>query len=78
MALQKRKIEELEVIIERLKPTRRRKVVPDPNGVFADIVNIRRAQQEAGRLASESEESEESDVSESEEEEVEDCIVANR
>ena len=52
--------------------------MPDPNGVFADIVNIRRAQQEAGRLASESEESEESDVSESEEEEVEDCIVANR
>ena len=64
--------------MERLKPTRRRKVVPDPNGVFADIVNIRQVQMEVGRVSSSSEESKESEESESEDGDVEDFIVARR
>jgi len=78
LALQKRKIEELEATVERLKPSRRRKVVPDPNGVFANINNIRQAQREVGRVESESEESEGLEESYSEDEEAEDCIVASR
>ena len=33
IAVQKREIEALNATVERLKPTKRRKVVPDPNGV---------------------------------------------
>jgi len=42
--------------VERLKPTKRRRVVPDPNTIFATINDIHRAQVEAGRFDSESSE----------------------
>jgi hypothetical protein len=64
--------------VERLKPTKRRKVVPDPNTIFADIANIRRAQEEAGRFDSEPSESETTSESELEEEEVLEEIVVVR
>ena len=74
----KRRIEELEAQIKRIKPTRRRKVIPDPNSSFADIRNIRRAQREAGRAVDSSTDSSLASVSNSKDEEVEDCIVTER
>jgi len=64
--------------VERLKPTKRRKVVPDPNTIFADIDNIQRAQEEAGRFDSESFELETTSESELEEEDMVDEIVVAR
>ena len=64
--------------MERLKPSWRRRVAPDPNGVFSDITNICQAQREAGRLESSSEDEEEESEEESEEEGVEDCIITSR
>ena len=78
LAVAKRRIEELEAQIERIKPTRRRKVIPDPNSSFTNIRNIRRAQREAGRAVDSSTDSSLASVSNSEDEEVEDCIVAER
>ena len=48
IAFQKREIEQLQATVERLKPTQRKKVVPDPNSEFATIEAIWKAQQEAG------------------------------
>ena len=78
LAVAKRRIEELEAQIERIKPTRRRKVIPDPNSSFTDIRNIRRAQREAGRAIDSSTDSSLASVSNSKDEEMEDCIVAER
>jgi hypothetical protein len=75
--VQKREIEALKATIERLKPTKRRKVVPDPNAIFATIEDIHRAQKEAGRFSSDEEEEEEEEDEDSEDERVGDCIVAS-
>jgi len=40
LALQVREIEELKATVERLRPTKRRKVVPDPNTTFATIEDV--------------------------------------
>lgn len=64
--------------MERLKPTKRRRVVPDPNTIFATIDDIHRAQVEAGRFDLESSDSSEDSESEEESEGAEDCIVAAR
>ena len=76
LALQQRRIEELEATVERLRPTKRRKVVPDPNTIFSTIEDIHKAQVEAGRIEVESEEEDTTSKSEEEESEGEDCIVA--
>ena len=76
LALQQRKIEELEATVERLRPTKRRKVVPDPNTTFTTIDDVHRAQVEAGRIEVESEEEDTTSELEEEESEAEDCIVA--
>ena len=46
----------MEATVERLRPTKRRKVVPDPNTTFSTIEDIYKAQAEAGRIEVESEE----------------------
>jgi len=76
LAIAKRRIEELEAQAERNKGHRRRKVVPDPNGMFSNIRHIRRAQREAGRDVDSSTDSSLTTLSSSEDEEVEDCIEA--
>ena len=57
--------------MELAKPSKRKKVVPDPNSVFVDIEQIHRAQIEAGRA--EESPDEESDTERSEREAS--CIV---
>lgn len=49
LTIQARRIEELEVTVKQLKPSKQRKIVPDPNTTFTDIENIRAAQEVAGR-----------------------------
>jgi len=78
LATQAREIEALKATVERLKPTKRRRVVPDPNTIFATIDDIHRAQVEAGRFDLESSDSSEDSESEEESEGAEDCIVAAR
>ena len=78
IASQKREIEELKSRMERIKPTKRKKVVPDPNSIFATIEDIRKAQQEAGRSVSPSLDSLSSDLLSSESSEAGDCIEAVR
>ena len=75
LAIQQRKIEELEATVERLRPTKRRKVVPDPNTAFSTIEDIYRAQIEAGRIEVESEEEDTTIESSEEESEGGDCII---
>lgn len=70
------RIEQLEATVKQLKLTRRRKVIVDPNGVFATIDNTNRAQCAVGRGNPDSEESSSSGESESEDSEAEDCILA--
>jgi len=43
LAMQRRKIEQLEATVKRLMPSKRKKVVPDPNSVFVDIEKIHKA-----------------------------------
>jgi hypothetical protein len=74
LATLQRRVDELEATVERLKPSKRRRVVPDPNQVFADIENIRQAQEEAGRSVENSEEEESDSEQESEESEAVSCI----
>lgn len=76
IAIQTREIEMLKATIERMKPTKRKKVIPEPNSVFARIEEIHEAQVEAGRFDSEDSEEEEEEELETENERVEDCIVA--
>ena len=64
--------------MERIKPTKRKKVVPDPNSIFATIEDIRKAQQKAGRSVSPSLDSLSSDLLSSESSEAGDCIEAVR
>ena len=78
LTVAKRRIEELEAQIKRIKPMRKRKVIPDLNNSFTDIRNIRRAQREAGRAIDSSTDSSLASVSNSKDEEMEDCIVAER
>ena len=73
--MQRRKIEQLEATVERLMPSKRKKVVPDPNSVFVDIEKIHKAQKEVGRISSESSNSLETEDSESESSEASSCIV---
>jgi len=68
----RQKIEALEAEVERLKPTKRKKVVLDPNVRFATIADIRKAQRDAGREIKEDSEASEGSKSDSE---PEDCIV---
>jgi len=76
LTLQVREIKELKVTVERLRPTKRRKVVPDSNTTFTIIEDVYKVQVEAGRIEVESED--EDTISELEDEELEDsdCIVA--
>ena len=67
----RQKIEALEAEVERLKPTKRKKVVLDPNVRFATIADIRKAQRDAGREIEEDSEASEGLKSDSE---PEDCI----
>ena len=62
--------------MERLRPTKRRRVVPDPNTTFATIEDVYKAQVEAGRIEVELEEEDTTSESEEEESEEEDCIIA--
>jgi len=67
----RQKIEALEVEVEQLKPTKRKKVVLDPNIRFATITDIRKAQRDAGREIKEDSEASEGLKSDSK---PEDCI----
>jgi len=58
--------------VERLKLTKRKKVVLDPNIRFATIADIRKAQRDAGREIKEDSEALEGSKSDSK---PEDCIV---
>jgi len=58
--------------VERLKLTKRKKVVLDPNIRFATIADIRKAQRDAGREIKEDSKASEGSKSDSE---PEDCIV---
>ena len=58
--------------MERLKLTKRKKVVLDPNIRFTTITDIRKAQRDAGREIKEDSEASEGSKSDSE---PEDCIV---
>ena len=59
------------VELELAKPSKRKKVVPDPNSVFVNIEQIHQAQIEAGRIEEASTEESNSERSESESS----CIV---
>ena len=72
--MQERRIKQLEATVERLKPSKRRKVVPDPNQTFADIENIRQSQRAAGRSVEPSDNEEINSESESERSETVSCI----
>ena len=58
--------------MERLKLTKRKKVVLDPNIRFATIADIRKAQRDAGREIKEDSEASEGSKSDSK---PEDCII---
>lgn len=73
-----RQVKQLEATIKWLRPTKWRKVVPNPNSVFADIKAIHRAQVQARRLDSKEEEEKSESESESEDDRVEDYIVPER
>ena len=74
LATLERRVNELGDTVEGLKPSKRRKVVPDPNRVFANIENIGAAQVEAGRSVENSEEEEVDSERKSEESEAVSCI----
>jgi len=75
LTIQRRKIEQLEATVKRLIPSKRKKVVLDPNSVFVDIEKIHKAQKEVGRISSESSNSSETEDSESKGSEASSCIV---
>ena len=60
------RLQAVETRLEATAKTRRKKVVPDPNSVFANIEDIHRAQVEAGRIEDTSAEESGSESSESE------------
>ena len=60
------RLEAQEVELELAKPSKRKKVVPDPNSLFVDIEQIRQAQIEAGRAEKSPVEESDSERSESE------------
>lgn len=66
LALLKQKVEALEAQVEALKPSRRRRVRPDPNELFVGIEQIHRAQIEASRIEEGSNEESNGESSESE------------
>jgi 4-hydroxybenzoate polyprenyltransferase len=72
IATLKREVESLKAQLDNLKPLKRKKVVVDPNRLFANIKNIVKAKKKAGHPVVELSSSEESEESSSEEE---DCIV---
>ena len=63
-------------VVIRLRPTKRRKVVPDLNTTFATIEDVHKAQVEAGRIEVESEEEDTTSEAEDEESDGSECIVA--
>jgi len=73
--MQRRKIEQLEATVKRLMPSKRKKVVLDPNSVFIDIKKIHKAQKEVGRISSESSNSLEIEDSKSESSKASSCII---
>jgi len=72
LALCKRRIESLEAEVDRLQRTKRRRVKPDPNTLFANIETIRAAQKAVERNPVEDSDSEE----EGDSSDVESCIQA--
>jgi len=75
LTIQRRKIKQLEATVKRLMPSKRKKVVPDPNSVFVDIEKIYKAQKEVGRISSESSNSSETEDSKSKSSEASSYII---
>ena len=70
MARQAQRIKALEAEVKRLRPNKRKKVVPDPNERFVAIWQVGQVQAEVAEALEAEEESKEADN----EEEVRDCI----